>query len=64
MSVIARARIIVTPEMIDAAQAAVPLAITNEELTAIYRAMRSCEPGVADPGVLQHEGANPYAVKR
>ncbi len=64
MSVIARTRILVTPEMLDAMQAAVPLAITNEELSAIYRAGRSVEPGVADPGVMQQEGVSPYGAKR
>ncbi len=61
--IIARTRIEVTREMLEAAQAAVPLALTNEELTAIFKAMRSLEPGIADPGVMQVEGANPYARK-
>lgn len=62
--IVASVRIKVTPEMLDAAQSAVPLAITNEELIAIYKAMRSLEPGPADEGVPQMAGVSPYAGAR
>lgn len=64
----AAVKVEMTPEMIEAMQAAyegvTPHPYRVDGLVAAYRAARALEHGEADPGVMQHPGVSPYAVRR
>lgn len=58
-------KVIVTPEMIEAWRDSVPMShLADDHIAHAYRAMRALEPGLADAGVYQEPGVNPYGARR